>query len=843
LINKLIELKEEKLYISEKGNDIIRVVKYSQYDISNLPRYIINEYTLYTPPLGVGLTSVTYKATIKKTGRDVVVKIFRPGILDHINFEDKIKKIINTASIYLVVPYEWGEFTWNNIKLKYVVMEYVKGDSLGGFLAKKINIDIEETLKNFIREIGETLKVIKENGLIHGDLHENNILVVEDELKEYRERGIFHFRVIDFIGIKFSEEFKQYEKTDFEYFKDNLFKIIRKYCLTPSNEVDRKKLGERLFYIYSNLLQNKYSSVEAVINGLYEEIPREIKLSIEAPFNYLIFETYDVKNLLWIKRFEPDPTLYSYFIKFGPLICSGPRGGGKTIYLNSLSFIPQLIKAAEEGPDIKDKIAYFKGIFGIYFPCRQGEFKYFSDKQYDFKQFKNQLFIKHILILKIIRRTVFLIAEAYDKKVFTSEPKVELLLDFLSSYLLIKEVRMTISARERPFKELTSILRNEENYCIDMLGDLQKYPSESKLMNEYILIEFFKIIKKTVSELLENKFYIIFDDVSEPQVNLEVQKILNCLMACHNEIYCCKFSTDKYAYTFEDMFGKALQLPHDYEYIDMSDVKDYKKYLEKIINRQLEMGGYNKKIIDYLEKPPHSNQELINLLSKKDYNNVKYAGWDLVVQLSSGSVRDGIAICDFIFKQYGDQQEHKELKIGEGKISFEIQDKGIRKYSEEVYASLINIESVGKEIFDIVRNFGEISRKYLEIEITHEKNRKYEMITIERRDAEQLQEIAEKLLGKLIRHSVFLDKGFSFSREQMGVVQKFTLHKKYAPKLKTTFREREHMKLSKNELEKFLLEPDDFRKDFLSKDIFKYIIKDDSQLTLLEERWKNDKGI
>lgn len=548
---------------------------------------------------------------------------------------------------------------------------------------------MEETLKNFIREVGGALKLIKDSGFVHGDLHENNILVEEDEIKEFRERGIFHFRVIDFIGISFSEQFGEYEKTDFEYFKENLLKIVRKYCLTPSGEIDRKKSGERFLYIYSNLIQNKYASVEAVINGLYEEIQRKERLSIEAPFNYLIFETYDVKNPLWLKRFEPDPILYSYFVNFGPLVCSGPRGGGKTIYLNSLSFIPQLIKIAEEAPDLKDKMAYFKGIFGIYFPCRQGEFKYFSDKQYDFKQFKNQLFLKHILILKIIRRTIFLIAEAYDKKIFTSEPKVELMLDFLS-YPLIKEVRMTKSAREKPFKELTSILRNEENYCIDLLGDLQKYPTESKLLNEYILIDFFKVVKTTVSELIEAKFYIIFDDVSEPQVNLEVQKILNCLMACHNEIYCCKFSTDKYAYTFEDMFGKALQLPHDYKYIDMSNVNDYEKYLEKIINRQLEIGEYTKKIKEFLESLPYSHEELISLLSKRDYDKVKYAGWDLIVQLSSSSVRDGIAICDSIFKQYGDQLKHQRLKKGLDCISVETQDKGIRKYSEEVYASLIN---------------------------------------------------------------------------------------------------------------------------------------------------------
>ena len=184
-------------------------------------------------------------------------------------------------------------------------------------------------------------------------------------------------------------------------------------------------------------------------------------------------------------------------------------------------------------------------------------------------------------------------------------------------------------------------------------------------------------------------------------------------------------------------------------------------------------------------------------------------------------------ICDFIFKSYGDENKHTVLKNNDEKISIDIQDHAIRKYSEEVYASLINIESVGKKIFDIVRNFGELSRQLLDRKITHEKRRRYEVITIERKDQLQLKDECEELLGKLIRHSVFLDKGFSFSRQQMGQVQKFTLHKKYTPHLETTFREREHLRLYRDQLEMFLQEPDKFRVYILKKGGY-----DENQLSL-----------
>lgn len=812
LSNKFIEERNALLYLSKKGEEIVKVIEYSQYDISKLPEDAIQGYRLQTPPLGSGSTSITFKATKEKTDSSVVIKIFKPGILDHVNFGEKIRTIQPLASVsHLVIPQDYGEFKWNKINLKYIEIKYIKGDSLGQFLKENRNVDLEETLRNFIKEVAGALKIVQDKGFTHGDLHDNNILMVEDEL--YKGRSIFHFEVIDFIGINSNQKFRQYELTDLEYFKENLFKIIRKYATTSSGKIDRKKLKERLFYVYENLVENKYNTFDDVIKGLSEKLPEREKFQYEPPFTYLIFETYDVNNPLWLKRFELESTIYEYFIDFRPLICSGPRGCGKTIYLRSLSFVPKLIKEAEEDQDVKNKLAYFKGIFGIYFACRQGEFKAFSKKCYEFT-FETQLFLKHILILKILRRAISLIGEAYSEKVFTSEPKVELILDFLSQYLT-KKLTMTSTSREKPFKELMSTLRNEEGFCIDMIGKKEKYPPRSKLLQENILIEFFQTIKKAVSELLDVKFYVIFDDLSEPQVNLEMQEILNCLIACHNEVYCCKFSTDKYAYTFQDMYGKALQVPHDYTYRDISNVENYAKYLERIINRQLEIGGYTKQIKDYLDKLPYSHKELINLLSKREYDKVKYSGWNLIVQLSSWSVRDGLVICEAILKQYGGREKHNKLKEGKDKISVSIQDKTIRKYSNEVYGYLINIEYVGKEIFDVVRNFGEISRGYLRREITKEKDRKHEVISIERRDNKKLSDEGEDLLRKLIRHSVFIDRGHSFSREQIGRVEKFTLHRKYTPELKTTYREREHLRLSKDQLEEFLLRPDQFREKLL----------------------------
>jgi len=896
LSNKFIEEKNGMLSLLQKGKGITKIIEYSQYDISKLPKEIIPGYVLQAPPLGKGSTSITFKAIKGDGGPDVVLKIFKPGIFDHINFWKKIKEINILESLYLVTPYHCGEYKWNDITLKYVEMKYIAGLTLKKFLDNNVNIDLKETLKNFIEEVGRAIEMIQDKGLTHGDLHENNILVVEDE----SYKGRYHFKIIDFIGINPNKEFFNYELTDFEYFRDNFLKIVRKYAPTPSGEVDIKKLGERLSYIYENLTNKRYTAVKDVRKGLSEKLPEKEKLpTIEQPFTYLIFEEYDLNEPLWIRRFEPDPIISSYFRDFRSLICSGPRGCGKTIYLRSLSFVPRLIKVVENEPDLKEKITFFKGIFGIYFACRQGEFKIFSKETCKFT-FDTQLFIKHIFILKIIRKVVGLVDVAYSEGIFDSKPDFTLVKDFISPYLT-RDIYLTLSATKRPFKEMETILRNEEMECLNILGKEEKYPPKGKLLNEKVLEDFFRIIQEVIRELSNVKFYVIFDDISEPQVSPEAQEILNCLMAAHNPVYCCKFSVDKYAYTFKDMFGKALQVPHDYTYLDLSiglepyDLytdKFYTNYLKKIINRQLEMGGYKVQIEDCLDKLPYSHQELTDLLSQKDYEKAKFAGWDLIVQLSSRTVRDALVICDeIIIKQYENYQQ--SLKDENDKISVDVQDQAMRKYSRNAYRNLMNIEYKGKEIFVIVKDFGEISKHFLnkpitddpgrhlfDIEITFKKDfeggkitneirnkfaengyplyikakiskidnlkwriddkksreprfiiqekkdnkiyvyasRKYELISIERRDEKNLSDSAEEMVSMLIRHSVFIDRGLSFSREQIGLVQKFTLHKKYTPALMTTWREREHLRLSKDELEEFLLNPDQFRDRILKKD-------------------------
>lgn len=856
LSENLINKDENGLfYVSQKGKDFLKPIYYSKYALRNLPKNTIKGYTI-EEILGEGSTSVTFKAIKEKTRRPVVLKIIKPGILDRIDISQRIKEISPLGDDYLVVPSDYGDFSYQDIQLKFIEMEYVQGKTLNEFFENKIHFEKEPFITHFIQEVGGVLSKIESKGRQHGDLHSNNIMVIEDTI----HKGIYHFKVIDFIGVNFKEQFKEYEYSDRDYFRKN-FSMIVDHILILSGESEERTLGGKLLQIYNKILKNEYPSFKEIIEDISKEyVPKERKVEIEKPFHIFRFEQYDISDPVWLQVFEPDQETYEKLKSFNPIIISGPRGCGKTIYLKSLSFIPDLIEKIKKEDDLKplaDKYIKYKEIFGIFFPCRQAEFKVLSDRYVKFTP-KTELFIKHIFILKIIRKTLALIGRGYVKSILKGTFVYEDIMSFVAKYL---SRPFGLMGNGNELSQLSEIIENEETECLNLLGQEEKYPPFGKLLNENKLIEFFDMVNKSVSELQNARFYIIFDDVSDPNMSFEAQRILNSIARTTNSKYCFKISTEKYGYDFSDMEGKILQSPHDFDYIDLAtfgkEERDrygerMKNYLERVVNTQLITARYpkNKKITEYLDELPYSHEELIKLLSelskkeerykeaKKLLEKVKYGGWDIICQLSSGSVRVTLQICERIFKECGENKLAQLKTDTQAKIDIDIQHRAITKFSREEYSNLINIKDIGKHLFDIVRNFGGVSRYYLTRDITVEEGRKDERIAIERGDNKELDPKAEEILRILLRYSIFTDTGLCFSRTHIGLVQKFTLHKKFCPALRISFREREHLRLSKEQLELLLLEPNEFAKEG-TKFLREEIKNNEKQLELLKNGEEN----
>ena len=85
-------------------------------------------------------------------------------------------------------------------------------------------------------------------------------------------------------------------------------------------------------------------------------------------------------------------------------------------------------------------------------------------------------------------------------------------------------------------------------------------------------------------------------------------------------------------------------------------------------------------------------------------------------------------------------------------------------------------------------------------------------ISIEPTDARNLNPKARERLIELIKNGLLLEEGMNFSRGQFGLSVRYDPNKIFSPAFKTTYRIRNHIYLSKERFEEFLMEPDNFKK-------------------------------
>nr|MDJ0715909.1 protein kinase [Prochloraceae cyanobacterium] len=129
--------------------------------------------------LGQGGFGITYKATDTTRELKVVIKTLNCRLQKHSNpsklhfeFENEAKRLSKFSHPNIVA---YKDFFVEN-GLPYIVMEYVQGVSLDRLI--KDNQPLSETTAiNYIRQIGEALKVIHQNGLLHRDIKPQNIIL------------------------------------------------------------------------------------------------------------------------------------------------------------------------------------------------------------------------------------------------------------------------------------------------------------------------------------------------------------------------------------------------------------------------------------------------------------------------------------------------------------------------------------------------------------------------------------------------------------------------------------------------------------------------------------------
>lgn len=770
-----------------------------------------------------GKNSASFLATHEALGTKLVIKLLRPGAAT--NVKESLRVIAGGGQVLnLIQPIDFfntkvADIYGKEVNIECIAFPYIEGITLGQFLKKKPQPLNAHTVATFIKQVSYALAHLEFLGAYHGDLHEENIVV------NFSESGNLTFNIIDIsFGILGSVGPSECRDNDLAYFRQHIWNLLSAQQEFLAKMSIRKYLGANIFHIISQVMSPEVKTFTA-IKGLFErnvayetyKFKKQKFLDQKfTPPGLFKLQRYEeiIDPEVALKLFAPFPELMDNISQFGNIVVSGNRGSGKSTYLAALAFFPKVEKSAID----------FRQTFGIYFPCRQGEFRLMSPDivNYDLIGARR---VKHVMIIKVIRRTLESLADGIECKKLKEPRDFDKLKYFLSNFLREGEIISLDTEIVSEIRNLVSIMVRIEMKELDNLFDSKKDALSKHLSSEMELIEFFNILCETFSEISNTKFHLLFDDAGYPNIPHQTQYILNDLIVSSNPIFCVKLSVERYTYIFSTTMSKQLESGHDYYEYDISRIffsgggtfgisqEKLQEYNFNIVKKRLKYFNYKSTDInDYLGDKEHLYDAFVSSLAN-GRRNAYYNGWSMVWQLADRTPRNLLELISEIFSVGNvDKATSPEVILSRN------QDRAIRAVSEKRLKSLSQISgcarvgpqtlSLGKRIFEITSAIGSAFKIYLKSEVG--KKRKDQYLALERNDSNSLSHDAEYLLKEMIRYGVLDESRLDFARDDQVKKPIYVLNRIYCPAFAIGYRRDQHLRLSKDKFEEVFLNPKNF---------------------------------
>lgn len=778
--------------------------------------------------ISLGKNSATFKVIHSVLGRSFVLKVVRPG--SGMELKDALRRLGGVGDIPpLVQPLDYFTLTLPSIlgalvPLQCLIFPYIDGKTLREFLAESPPLS-PYFISALIEQLSRALAALEKIGAYHGDLHGDNILVRQPK------QGHVTFFLIDIsYGIGSSSEYR-YEGDDFRYFQEHVWRSL----VVLQEEIPemslRKHLGAKIYSVVEHILGSEslnFNGILAIVesNRLYREFvdarDKFIKDKFRTPsgLHLLRYEEFTDPTVA-IELFEPFPALLNKISNFGNTLLYGHRGSGKSTYLAALACFPK----------VKNPIFDLREKFGVFFACRQGEFKQYAGNMIDRDEVSHRHF-KHILVLKMIRRLVSSLGEAVGYKLIREASNYDPIYYFLERFVVYGELGAYDSLMVSPLENLhAGLLRNEILEIDALFGRKRRMADSDARLDEQSLLEFCVLVKGMFSDLSQTQFYFLFDDAGAPNVPPAAQRVLNETVRAINSTYCVKLSAERYSYIFADASGKVLEDPHDILVDDISSTLflgsgnnpekgEVDKYFRKILSKRLEYWNYRSQdIIDYIGDEVIPVDELVaRLVSGR--RDAYFAGWQVVWQLADRTVRNLLEVVNQIFARC-DVSPNSNPRV----VPARMQNGAVRSVSERKLRALSyipgtissygDVSPLGKKLYEFTAAFGSIAQAYLKHGTKRRDSlvRFDERIAIERNDSEALVQPAQDFLEVLIRFGIMDDSHLDFARDDRMKKSLYILNRIFCPAFGISFRRDQHLRLSKGRFEQLLLDPIAFARE------------------------------
>jgi serine/threonine protein kinase len=775
-----------------------------------------------------GKNSVVFTARHRVLGREVVLKIIRPGASD--NIEESFRKLSRAnipGNVVLpsdIFPVETTDVMGEKLTVNCLVFPKIIGPTFAKFLRQdslKLNPLV---VRSFIGQIGGALAAIESAGAYHGDLHDRNIIVS----KSANGAIIFNLIDISFDAVG-SLDLETAQNNDLENLATLVWRLLSEQRKSNPRVSFRKFVGSEIFFPVEKLLTNGVTSVNELMSAFRSRSVYESYINDKDAFLSARFKAPDTFRLQRyeeltdptkaVELFEPLPELMSKLTDFGNIYVSGNRGCGKSTYLAMLGFFPSVDSPVVDPRDI----------FGIYFPCRQGDFRTLSVHEVG-KVVPSSDYYRHILILKTIRRTLEIISKAISRKKLNEPKFCEFLRNALNRVLPAPGI---ILLEEGVSSELENFLATITKAELASSAN-PKFPIEADghYATEVDLIRFFEAIRHDFSDLSNTRFHLLFDDAGEPYVPKPVQYAINDLLISSNPYFCVKFSAEKHTFQSMTSSKKPVEPGHDYFELDISlslffgagstgiRVEDLEKYFRGIVERRLEYFDYkSRSIVEYLGDDRGAYDKLVHKLMVGE-RDAYYFGWHAVWSIADRTPRTLLEIVSEIFSAVGVLPETSPFVVPRRD-----QDRAIRTISEKRLQALSQISglfsfggrrrSLGRQLYDVTTTIGSAFHVHLRSQARgkpEEYKTPKQKLAIERNDIYEVSDAAGYILRKLITFGV-LDATKAFVARDDGRKKAiYVLNRIYCPAFAIGYRRDDQLALSSSKFEKLLISPDIFRK-------------------------------
>lgn len=142
-----------------------------------------------TKLIGSGGMGSVYKGMHNFLGKEVAIKFLSKALVENKEFIDRFVREAQTLARVehknLVRVYDAGE--WNDNY--YIVMEFIRGQSLGDILKTKARLHYPEAAK-IVKQCAQGLKAAALKSIIHRDIKPDNIMILEDGSVKLTDFGL-----------------------------------------------------------------------------------------------------------------------------------------------------------------------------------------------------------------------------------------------------------------------------------------------------------------------------------------------------------------------------------------------------------------------------------------------------------------------------------------------------------------------------------------------------------------------------------------------------------------------------------------------------------------------------